>query len=200
MGFELTASTLRRTVLSVLTRPSVEDLNVVSGGPCDESPTPSVNDRSNTSSAGQFSDPCAQRCRPRAHHATFELSCNPSERFLGSIWKIPIESGFPMDLTQLTVTEVSPAYWRISFNNPPTNLQDPDTILGRFSQCVIQTLRADIDSGPLRSQSWSLPRPQRFGCRAVGWLRVPPPRESAKPSSNTAWASGRCLRDTAPHQ
>ena len=54
-----------------------------------------------------------------------ELSCNPSERFPSSIWKIPTESGFPMDLTQLTVTEVSPAYWRISFSNPPTNLQDP---------------------------------------------------------------------------
>ena len=40
-----------------------------------------------------------------------------------------------MDLTQLTVTEVSPAYWRISFSNPPTNLQDPDTIL-EFQELV----------------------------------------------------------------
>jgi enoyl-CoA hydratase/carnithine racemase len=40
-----------------------------------------------------------------------------------------------MDLTQLTVTEVYPAYWRISFSNPPTNLQDPDTIL-EFQELV----------------------------------------------------------------
>ena len=71
----------------------------------------------------------------KALHAAFELSCNPSERFPSSIWKIPTESGFPMDLTQLTVTEVSPAYWRISFSNPPTNLQDPDTIL-EFQELV----------------------------------------------------------------
>src|SRR5271169_4775307 len=40
-----------------------------------------------------------------------------------------------MDLTQFSVTEVSPAYWRISFSNPPTNLQDPDTIL-EFQELV----------------------------------------------------------------
>jgi enoyl-CoA hydratase/carnithine racemase len=33
------------------------------------------------------------------------------------------------DLTQFTISEVSPAYWRVSFSNPPINLQDPDTIL-----------------------------------------------------------------------
>jgi len=33
------------------------------------------------------------------------------------------------ELTQFTVSEVTPAYWRISFRNPPINLQDPDTIL-----------------------------------------------------------------------
>src|SRR5271154_6957485 len=40
-----------------------------------------------------------------------------------------------MDLTQFSVTDVSPAYWRISFSNPPTNLQDPDTIL-EFQELV----------------------------------------------------------------
>jgi enoyl-CoA hydratase/carnithine racemase len=39
------------------------------------------------------------------------------------------------DLTQLTVVEVSPAYWRLTFTNPPTNLQDPDTIL-EFQELV----------------------------------------------------------------
>src|SRR5271169_1030488 len=32
-------------------------------------------------------------------------------------------------LTQFTISEVTPAYWRVSFSNPPINLQDPDTIL-----------------------------------------------------------------------
>ncbi|MGD0638774.1 MAG: enoyl-CoA hydratase/isomerase family protein [Nitrososphaerales archaeon] len=32
-------------------------------------------------------------------------------------------------LTQFTISEVMPAYWRVSFSNPPINLQDPDTIL-----------------------------------------------------------------------
>jgi enoyl-CoA hydratase/carnithine racemase len=42
------------------------------------------------------------------------------------------------ELTQFTINEVTPAYWRVSFLNPPINLQDPDTILelqelvGRF--------------------------------------------------------------------
>ncbi|MCU1624525.1 MAG: enoyl-CoA hydratase [Frankiales bacterium] len=33
------------------------------------------------------------------------------------------------ELTQFTITEVTPAYWQVSFSNPPLNLQDPDTIL-----------------------------------------------------------------------
>src|ERR1700734_712312 len=33
------------------------------------------------------------------------------------------------ELTQFTISEVTPAYWRVSFSNPPINLQDPDTIL-----------------------------------------------------------------------
>src|SRR5271154_857207 len=33
------------------------------------------------------------------------------------------------ELTQFTVSEITPAYWQISFSNPPINLQDPDTIL-----------------------------------------------------------------------
>jgi enoyl-CoA hydratase/carnithine racemase len=33
------------------------------------------------------------------------------------------------ELTQFTVSEVTPAYWQVSFSNPPINLQDPDTIL-----------------------------------------------------------------------
>src|SRR5277367_6027574 len=43
-----------------------------------------------------------------------------------------------IELTQFTISEVTPAYWRVSFSNPPINLQDPDTILelqelvGRF--------------------------------------------------------------------
>jgi enoyl-CoA hydratase/carnithine racemase len=40
-----------------------------------------------------------------------------------------------MDLTQFNVSEVSPAYWSISFSNPPTNLQDPDTLL-EFQELV----------------------------------------------------------------
>src|SRR3954454_22663164 len=42
------------------------------------------------------------------------------------------------ELTQFTISEVTPAYWRVRFSNPPINLQDPDTILelqelvGRF--------------------------------------------------------------------
>jgi enoyl-CoA hydratase/carnithine racemase len=32
-------------------------------------------------------------------------------------------------LTQFTIREVTPAYWQVSFSNPPINLQDPDTIL-----------------------------------------------------------------------
>src|SRR5277367_4750597 len=34
-----------------------------------------------------------------------------------------------IELTQFTISEVTPAYWRVSFSNPPINLQDPDTIL-----------------------------------------------------------------------
>src|SRR5271168_1535051 len=33
------------------------------------------------------------------------------------------------ELTQFTINEVTPAYWHVSFSNPPINLQDPDTIL-----------------------------------------------------------------------
>src|SRR5580692_887460 len=33
------------------------------------------------------------------------------------------------ELTQFTINEVTPSYWRVSFSNPPINLQDPDTIL-----------------------------------------------------------------------
>jgi len=33
------------------------------------------------------------------------------------------------ELTQFTISEVTPAYWLVSFSNPPINLQDPDTIL-----------------------------------------------------------------------
>src|SRR5271155_321767 len=33
------------------------------------------------------------------------------------------------ELTQFTINEVTPAYWNVSFSNPPINLQDPDTIL-----------------------------------------------------------------------
>jgi enoyl-CoA hydratase/carnithine racemase len=32
-------------------------------------------------------------------------------------------------LTQFTISEVTPAYWQVSFSNPPINLQDPDTLL-----------------------------------------------------------------------
>jgi len=32
-------------------------------------------------------------------------------------------------LSQFTINEVTPAYWHVSFSNPPINLQDPDTIL-----------------------------------------------------------------------
>ena len=32
-------------------------------------------------------------------------------------------------LIQFTIREITPAYWRVSFCNPPINLQDPDTIL-----------------------------------------------------------------------
>src|SRR5271155_6006524 len=33
------------------------------------------------------------------------------------------------ELSQFAISEVAPAYWRVSFSNPPINLQDPDTIL-----------------------------------------------------------------------
>jgi len=33
------------------------------------------------------------------------------------------------ELTQFTINKVMPAYWQVSFRNPPVNLQDPDTIL-----------------------------------------------------------------------
>jgi enoyl-CoA hydratase/carnithine racemase len=33
------------------------------------------------------------------------------------------------ELTQFTISEVTPAYWQVRFSNPPINLQDPDTIL-----------------------------------------------------------------------
>ncbi len=32
-------------------------------------------------------------------------------------------------MTQFTITEVTPAYWRFIFSNPPINLEDPDTLL-----------------------------------------------------------------------
>ena len=33
------------------------------------------------------------------------------------------------ELGQFAITDVSPGYWRVTFSNPPINLQDPDTIL-----------------------------------------------------------------------
>src|SRR5271155_4541450 len=33
------------------------------------------------------------------------------------------------ELSQFAISEVAPAYWRVSFSNPPINLEDPDTIL-----------------------------------------------------------------------
>jgi enoyl-CoA hydratase/carnithine racemase len=33
------------------------------------------------------------------------------------------------ELTQFTISAVTPAYWQVRFSNPPINLQDPDTIL-----------------------------------------------------------------------
>jgi enoyl-CoA hydratase/carnithine racemase len=35
----------------------------------------------------------------------------------------------PIDLKQFVVTEISAAYWRITFDNPPLNLLNPETIL-----------------------------------------------------------------------
>jgi enoyl-CoA hydratase/carnithine racemase len=35
----------------------------------------------------------------------------------------------PDVLTQFTVTDAAPGYWRVIFRNPPVNLEDPDTIL-----------------------------------------------------------------------
>ena len=32
-------------------------------------------------------------------------------------------------LTQFTISEAIPGYWRVTFSNPPINLEDPDTIL-----------------------------------------------------------------------
>ncbi len=32
-------------------------------------------------------------------------------------------------LTQFSITEVTPGYWRVIFSNPPINLEDPDTLL-----------------------------------------------------------------------
>jgi enoyl-CoA hydratase/carnithine racemase len=33
------------------------------------------------------------------------------------------------ELTQLTITDVLTGYWRVTFSNPPINLEDPDSIL-----------------------------------------------------------------------
>jgi hypothetical protein len=33
------------------------------------------------------------------------------------------------ELTQFTISEVTPAYWRVSFSYLPINLQNPDAIL-----------------------------------------------------------------------
>src|ERR1700733_2370716 len=35
----------------------------------------------------------------------------------------------PIDLKQFVVTKISAAYWRITFDNPPLNLLNPETIL-----------------------------------------------------------------------
>ena len=35
----------------------------------------------------------------------------------------------PPALTQLAITEISAAYWRVTFDNPPLNLIGPETIL-----------------------------------------------------------------------
>jgi hypothetical protein len=32
-------------------------------------------------------------------------------------------------LTQFTITEAAPGYWRVTFNNPPINLCDPETLI-----------------------------------------------------------------------
>ncbi|AAY35804.1 MULTISPECIES: enoyl-CoA hydratase/isomerase family protein [Pseudomonas] len=32
-------------------------------------------------------------------------------------------------LTQFTITDVAPGYWRVTFNNPPLNFCDPDTLI-----------------------------------------------------------------------
>ena len=32
-------------------------------------------------------------------------------------------------LAQFAITERDSAYWRVIFNNPPINLEDPDTLL-----------------------------------------------------------------------
>src|ERR1700735_5602375 len=67
------------------------------------------------------------------------------------------ERGFPMPdvLTQFTITDVAPGYWRVTFRNPPVNLEDPDTILelqelvGRMEAddalCVVVLESADPD-------------------------------------------------------
>jgi enoyl-CoA hydratase/carnithine racemase len=43
--------------------------------------------------------------------------------------------------TQFTITEVLPAYWRVTFSNPPVNLEDPDTI--RELQGLVGRIEAD---------------------------------------------------------
>ena len=40
-------------------------------------------------------------------------------------------------LSQFTTTEVIPGYWRVTFSNPPINLEDPDTILD-LQQLAVQ--------------------------------------------------------------
>ena len=45
------------------------------------------------------------------------------------------------ELSQFTISEVTPAYWQVSFSNPPINLQDPDTLLEL--QALVSRIEAD---------------------------------------------------------
>jgi len=52
---------------------------------------------------------------------------------------------------QFTVNRQTPAYWRITFHNPPINLLDPDTIF------ELLTLMDQIETDPALKVVVSLP-------------------------------------------
>src|SRR5271170_1014635 len=69
------------------------------------------------------------RCAPDAHLGRIP-SEDPTGLSRNSRCAPPWTKEFPrMTLAQFTIIEASTGYWRVTFSNPPINLQDPDTII-----------------------------------------------------------------------